>query len=90
LEDFLDILSRAPKEYVSLGLPEDVNFVHKTGIRIDEKVMADSGIIYAGGRPYLITIMIAQKEEGELRREEIKKLFEDIGRLVYTYVVYAD
>lgn len=89
-ELFLDILSRAPKEYVSLGLPKDVNFVHKTGIRIDEKVMADSGIIYAGGRPYLITIMIAQKEEGELKREEIKKLFEDIGRLVYTYVVYAD
>lgn len=89
-EMFLDILSRAPKEYVSLGLPEDVNFVHKTGIRIDEKVMADSGIVYAGGRPYLITIMIAQKEAGELKKDETKKLFEEIGEVIYSYVVYAD
>ena len=89
-EMFLDILGGAPKEYISLGLPEDINFVHKTGIRIDEKVMADSGVVYAGGRPYLITVMIAQKEDGDLNREEIKKLFKDIGSLVYSYVTYAD
>ncbi len=86
---FLDILSKAPKEYLSLGLPEDVPFIHKTGIRIDEKVMADSGIVYVPGRPYILTVMIAQNEEGVLNQEAIKKLFEEISREVYTYVSYA-
>ncbi len=87
---FLDILSRAPKEYLSLGLPEDIPFVHKTGIRIDEKVMADSGIVYVPGRPYVLTVMIAQNEEGELNEEAIKGLFKEISKEVYTYVSYAD
>lgn len=86
---FLDILSRAPKEYLSVGLPEDIPFVHKTGIRIDEKVMADSGIVYVPGRPYILTVMIAQNKEGELNEEEIKKLFEQISREIYDYVSHA-
>lgn len=86
---FLDILSEAPKEYLSLGLPRDIPFVHKTGIRIDEKVMADSGIIYVPGRPYILTVMIAQNKSGDLDEEAIKKMFEEISKDVYYYVSYA-
>lgn len=86
---FLDILSRAPKEYLSLGLPSDIAFVHKTGIRIDEKVMADSGIVYVPGRPYILTVMVAQNKAGELDQEEIKKMFKTISEMVYSYVSYA-
>ncbi len=86
---FLDILSGAPKEYLSLGLPTDIAFVHKTGIRIDEKVMADSGIIYVPGRPYVLTVMIAQNKSGDLDETAIKKMFEEISKEVYYYVSYA-
>lgn len=86
---FLDILSEAPKEYLSLGLPKDIPFVHKTGIRIDEKVMADSGIIYVPGRPYILTVMIAQNKPGDLDEVSIKKMFEEISKDVYYYVSYA-
>jgi beta-lactamase class A len=88
-EMFLEILSGAPNEYLSVGLPNDIPFVHKTGIRIDERVMADSGIVYVPGRPYVLTVMIAQNKEGALDQEEIKKMFEDISREVYYYVSYA-
>ncbi len=87
---FLDILSRAPKEYLSLGLPSDIAFVHKTGIRIDEKVMADSGIVYVPGRPYILTVMIAQNKPGELNQFAIKEIFKEISEDVYSYISYAD
>jgi beta-lactamase class A len=87
---FLKILQRAPREYLSLGLPEDIVFVHKTGIRIDEKVMADSGIVYVPGRPYLLTVMISQNKKGDLDKEEIQKIFKEISEEVYRYVSYAD
>ncbi len=89
-EFFLSILSKAPKEYLSLGLPDGVEFVHKTGIRIDEKVMADSGIVYAHGRPYLLTVMISQNKQGELDKEQIKTIFKEISSLVYSHVLYAE
>ncbi|MEN9551778.1 MAG: hypothetical protein RI935_155 [Candidatus Parcubacteria bacterium] len=89
-ESFLSILKREPDEFLSLGIPKDVPFVHKTGVRIDEKVMADSGIVYAKGRPYLLTVMIAQNKKGELDKTEIQALFKEISEQVYSYVSYAD
>jgi beta-lactamase class A len=83
---FMKILERAPDDYAASGLPEDIPFVHKTGIRIDEKVMADSGIVYVPGRPYIITIMVQQKKKGELNQEEVQKLLRQISEEVYTYV----
>lgn len=93
-ELFLDILERAPKEYLNLGMPEGVNFVHKTGIRTDERVWADSGIVYIPGRPYLITVMVQQKGkyEGEIdaeTNEKVKTIFKGIAEEIYTYVSTA-
>jgi beta-lactamase class A len=86
---FLSILQHAPRELLSKGIPDDVVFVHKTGIRIDEAVRADSGIVYAYGRPYLITVMVQQKDKGVLREEEVNKLFESISQEIYSYVANA-
>lgn len=94
-ELFLDILERAPKEYLNLGMPADVKFVHKTGIRTDEHVWADSGIVYIPGRPYLITVMIQKKNVPDTDHisdettEEVKQIFKDIGNDIYTYVAQA-
>ena len=84
-ELFLNILSNAPRDLLGRGLPEDIIFVHKTGVRIDESVRADSGIVYAKGRPYLLTVMI-QKKNGKLDENEVSLLFENISKNVYKYV----
>jgi beta-lactamase class A len=86
---FLDILSHAPRDLLGQSIPETVPFVHKTGIRIDENVRADSGIVYAPGRPYIITVMIEQKKKGHLNEEEITTIFRDIGFKTYSYVTQA-
>ncbi len=94
-ELFLSILKQVPKEYLNLGMPDDVVFVHKTGIRSDERVWADSGIVYVPGRPYLVTVMVQQKGvyEGEIdnkTEEEVREIFRNIAKDIYTYVSTAD
>lgn len=86
---FLNILRNAPSEYLSRGLPHDIVFVHKTGIRTDEKVWADSGIVYAPGRPYLLTVMIQKNTEGMPTEAEIEGLFKEISEKTYDYVSKA-
>ncbi len=85
-ELFLNILSQAPGELLSKGLPEEVRFVHKTGIRIDEFVRADSGIVYAKNRPYLLTVMVQAKSKEDFEEEGMTKVFESISEEVYRYV----
>ena len=84
-ELFLEILKQAPRDLLGNGIPKEIPFVHKTGVRIDEAVRADSGIVYAHGRPYIITVMI-QKKKGVLDEKEVGLLFEDISRKIYHYV----
>lgn len=83
---FLSILREAPRELLGKGTPSDIPFVHKTGIRIDEKVKADSGIVYVPGRPYILTVMIQQKKKGDFNQEEIDSIFEEISKEVYNHV----
>lgn len=93
---FLNILEKAPKQYLSMGLPDYVTFVHKTGVRVDEHVWADSGIIYAPNRPYLLTVMIQEKRALPYEKinpkteDDVQKLFKDISEEVYTYVSKAN
>lgn len=85
-ELFLDILKDAPAEYLSTGLPPNLTFTHKTGVRIDEKVWADSGIVYLPDRPYLLTVMIQKKNNEGAEADRIKELFKDISEEIYNYV----
>lgn len=88
---FLDILEKAPHEYLSIGLPEEVDFVHKTGVRTGEAVNADSGIVYAPERPYLLTVMIQKRDSiPENDDQKIKEIFKEISQEVYQYVSKAD
>ena len=86
---FLSVLQQAPRELLSKGLPDDVVFVHKTGVRVDESVRADSGIVYALGRPYLITVMVQQKDKKQIREQEVNQLFASISQEIYSYVTSA-
>lgn len=86
---FLSMLANAPRDLTGEGLPPGVPIAHKTGIRIDEAVRADSGIVYVPGRPYLLTVMIQKKGKGALDEQEVNNLFKEIGKEVYTYVIEA-
>lgn len=86
---FLDILKDAPREYLSQGLPTDIRFMHKTGIRVDETVQADAGIVYLPGRPYLLTAMIQRKDTALGINGEAEKFFSEISKEIYDYVAPA-
>ncbi|MBI3115623.1 MAG: serine hydrolase [Candidatus Kerfeldbacteria bacterium] len=86
---FLDILKDAPREFLSRGLPPEIVFVHKTGVRTDEAVRADAGIVYVPNRPYLLTVMMQKKDGTAPAEGEVEKLFEEISKMVYTYVAEA-
>jgi hypothetical protein len=56
-------------------------------VRLEEGVWADSGIVYLNRRPYILTIMLEQREGIQTStEEEVQKLFSDISNEVYTYV----
>lgn len=83
---FLSILKDAPKEYLNQGIPSYVTFVHKTGLRADENVWADAGIVYVPERPYLLTIMIQAKNKNPEVEAGAKKIFKEISEEIYNYV----
>ncbi|MCU0678137.1 MAG: class A beta-lactamase-related serine hydrolase [Candidatus Pacebacteria bacterium] len=86
-ELFLTFLLESGNEYARNGLPPDTTFAHKTGVRLEEGVWADSGIVYLNRRPYILTIMLEQREGIQTStEEEVQKLFSDISNEVYTYV----
>jgi beta-lactamase class A len=61
-EDFFNLLSVHKESYIPRNLPEDVKVANKPGEL--EGVRNDSGIVFAGKRPYVISVMTAY-----LRRE---------------------
>jgi beta-lactamase class A len=84
---FLEYLVDSPAEYAKSGVPSDVVFTHKTGVREEDGVWADSGIVHEYRRPYILTIMIEKKNaDDEVTGEEIEDLFKDISSQIYTYV----
>lgn len=85
-EKLLEILaSGGKKEYLEEALPENIAFAHKTGIRQNDGVVADSGIVYVPGRPYILTVMM-QKKDKNLNEEEASRLMKEISQQVYDYV----
>jgi hypothetical protein len=84
---FLNILEKAPEENLDLGLPPEINFVHKTGVRVEEAVNADAGIVYVPNRPYLLTVMIQKRDTiPENDDRKVKEIFKEISQEIYNYV----
>lgn len=75
--------------FLAQGIPNEVTFAHKFGIREDAHAYLDSGIAYPPNRPYLITVAIRDRDEGTDVSEEIggvQELMEEISRAAYEYV----
>lgn len=75
------------KEFLSAGLPKEAMFAHKWGENERFRVWADSGILYVPFRPYILTVMIQQKEvaTGD-RGSEVRALMKEISRRSYEYL----
>ncbi len=79
----LNILSETPFDgYAASAIPDDITFSHKIGVSDERNVFLDSGIVYAEKRPYVLTIMIATKNE-----DEAKKIMHTVSDRVYKYIV---
>jgi beta-lactamase class A len=86
-ERFLSYLTNSGHEYARMGLPLGTTFAHKTGIREDEGVWADSGIVYVPRRPYLLTIMLQKRDpKSTITEADAAALFKTISSEVYSYV----
>lgn len=86
-EIFLNFLLASGQEYVRLGLPPEVKFAHKTGVRESEGVWTDSGVVYLDRRPYLMTVMLERRDPTHNPSdEEVQELFSTISKEVYDYV----
>lgn len=79
-QKLLEIMNQSPSQnYLRQGMPENIPFSHKIGVSDD--VYSDSGISYAPNRPFIITVMMREKDENKM--EETMKL---IMEKSYNYV----
>lgn len=79
-QKLLEILNKASAtQYVKSGLPENVDFSHKIGVSDD--IYSDSGIVYAPSRPYVLTVMMQEKDE-----EKAEELMKEISIKSYKYI----
>ena len=68
-------------DYIQGGVEKDIIFSHKIGTSDEENVFIDSGIVYAKNRPYILTVMIKNKD-----KQAAQKIMADISGKVYNYV----
>lgn len=71
--------------YLGAGVPDSVIFPHKWGTNRDVHVFADSGIVYAPNRPYILTVMVEDKQ-AQKDDAKVQELMKTISDTVYRYV----
>lgn len=72
-------------DYLVTGLPSGTKFAHKIGENDTIGVYSDVGIVYIDSRPYLLAVMVKDKDikNGEIKAKELMKT---ISTKVYEYV----
>ncbi len=81
-QKLLSFLSQSSfRDYLQSALPNSIRFSHKIGVSDDKDVFLDSGIVYFGSRPYILTVMIKTSDEARA-----KAVMKDISEKVYNYV----
>lgn len=73
--------------FLSSGLPKEISFSHKYGENLEQRVFADSGIVYIPNRPYIISVMIKGDDKNDLVNEKTKaeNLMKEISEFTYNY-----
>ncbi len=81
-QKLLEIMAKSSAmNYLKQGLPEETIFSHKIGVIYDDNIYSDSGIVYILSRPYILTVMMEEKDRA--KAEEIMK---EISKKTYEYI----
>jgi beta-lactamase class A len=83
-EKILELLSKAaPGQYLGAGLPEGTAYAHKFGENVKHDVVGDSGIVYQGNRPYMLTVIIQTDDNSEQSHQKALDLMKEISQKAY-------
>jgi beta-lactamase class A len=84
----LDLLSKNKfKEFLNLGMPENVLFAHKQGENVRLNVFADSGIVYLQNRPYIISVMVEfLTQTGKDGKSYSQEIFKEVSQEAYKFI----
>jgi beta-lactamase class A len=83
-EKILKLMSKANfHDYLSQSLPNGITFAHKYGENKAQSIFADAGIVYADGRPYMLTVILKGKDSTDASREWAVSLMKDISQHAY-------
>lgn len=83
-EKILEYMSKSTfKDYLSQGIPSNVEFAHKYGENVEQSIFADSGIVYVPGRPYMLTVIVKGQDSSLITRDKVVKLMKEIGEYAY-------
>lgn len=82
-QKLLEIMNQSSSvDYLRQGIPENIPLSHKIGVSDD--VYSDSGIVYAPNRPFIITVMMREKDESKVK-ESMKLIIEKSYNYVANY-----
>jgi beta-lactamase class A len=73
-------------KFFKAGVPAGVPVAHKWGMSDQENVYADSGIIYAKDRPYMLSVMIQGKTDQEADQTKAEALIKEISERSYEFI----
>ena len=74
-------------DFMKAGLPADIPFAHKWGSNIERNVYGDSGIVYLGKRPYMISVLIQGKGSNPVSdRAKAHELLKEISLKSFEYM----
>lgn len=77
----LEMLTRSLHDnQIRAPIPTDVPVAHKFGVRDQEQIFSDCGIVYIPLRPYLLCVM------GQGDKTEVTEHMQTISEMVYKYV----
>ncbi len=83
-QKILELLDKAKfKNFLSRGVPADVTFPHKYGENANEKIFADTGIVYVPNKPYMITVIFKSKDVTEESVKFAEGLMKEISAKAY-------
>lgn len=87
-QNLLKLLSRNNfKEFLSTGIPSEVEFAHKQGENVKLNVYSDVGIVYYDHRPYILSVMLEPTIQKDVAgKEYAKRLMNEISKEAFEYI----
>lgn len=73
-------------DFLSAGLPPRTVFAHKWGGNIREGVYADAGIVYLPNRPYMLIVLLHEKNNTTQDTKKVTEIMKNIATFTHTYV----